>query len=118
MVIADDALQLSWWHQHRVHRSAERFLRRLQEPEKQQKTLMRQYAKFQKDPVYAVEVLDEALVLYKNDPEKYGLSPRAVFHLCNLWKYYDDLVREMRGGVPRPSTTPTRPTYGRKRKAN
>lgn len=93
-------------HQDEVHALAKDYLRCQNSRDKLgvQKLL----TEFEKDVLLGVEVLDEALVLWKNDPKSWPqVDNELAFY---IGEHYDRLYKEvvkLRGGRPRQTTTPT-----------
>jgi hypothetical protein len=57
-------------------------------------------------PLAGLELWDEALVLMKNEPSRWSLGSYAAMPMM-FWSRYTKKVAELRGGTPRPTTTPT-----------
>lgn len=72
-------------------------------------------ARFDRDPLLGAEVLDEAIVLYKNEPHRWSLDDLSIFIITKAWQKYEGIVTAQRGGHPRPATTPTLRGGGRRR---
>jgi hypothetical protein len=92
-------------HQADVHRMAKEYLTACLKLDKQ--ALSDLLARFQNDRLLGLEVLDEAMVLYKNDPSTWPLSQMGVAMMTKYWQAHYDEVMRMRGGRERQTTTPT-----------
>ena len=69
--------------------------------------LRRMHRRFEEEPLLGAEVLDEALVLWKDDPSCWRLSPLQTFIPATLWDRHETRITELRGGRERDTTTPT-----------
>ena len=72
--------------------------------------------RFSKDPLLGLEVTDEALVLFKNEPVKWEGNEFNAMTLARLYKQYSDEVDRLRGGRHRRTTTPTMRGGGKRKR--
>lgn len=72
-------------------------------------------SRFDEHPLLGLEVLDEALVLYKNGTGMWGrLEANQVVYLTLSYSGYNTKVTDLRGGRVRRTTTPTLKGGGRR----
>jgi hypothetical protein len=96
-------------HQNEVHRLATAVLSPLDWDDSDGEWISEDDAlnRFDEDPLLGLEVLDEALVLYKNDQGPWRCEPNEAMMLDILWQQHYRQVVRLRGGRERQTTTPT-----------
>ncbi len=93
------------YHQSRVHHYAKRYLQALVDGDSS--GLERLELNLNEDLLFGLEVTDEALVLFKNDPSSWPVPLMSQMLLASRWDNYYKTVVQLRAGLDRQTTTPT-----------